>query len=253
MYLSVYNLKQLEIVIGSSKKVIMPRIIKLFLILAMIITGTLACDEPSPVKITKAQSTQVSQPQNKVAEPPTIIKQQTPATPESSSIPTQAQQQVTPPIQTSQPSGTKSLNVPAYLFSEGQSVQNRSNSTLNQAQDSSMAGQVLALINNARVANGLSQVVRDGFLDSLALQHSQDMVKTNVMSHEGFDNRANTIITTLGAHCVGENVAMGYNTAASLVQGWLDSPGHRQNIMNPLFRKMGIGIAGIFATQMFSD
>jgi uncharacterized protein YkwD len=79
------------------------------------------------------------------------------------------------------------------------------------------------------------------------------MIKNNVMSHEGFDNRANAILSTLGAHTVGENVAMGYCTAGSLVQGWLDSPGHRHNIMNPLFRKMGIGIAGIFATQMFSD
>lgn len=79
------------------------------------------------------------------------------------------------------------------------------------------------------------------------------MVRTYMMGHEGFDTRANAIIQTLGAHNVGENVAMGYETAASLVQGWLDSPGHRQNIMNPVFRKMGIGIAGSFATQMFSD
>jgi uncharacterized protein YkwD len=253
MYLSVYNLEQLEIVIQSSKKIVMTGIIKLLLVLALMIAGTLACDEPSFVKITKTQSPPVSQSQNKIVEPPTIIKQETPASPGSSTPPAQTQQQVAPPTQPSQSSGSKSSSVPAYLFIEGQSGQNNKTTPLNQAQESSMEGQVLALINNARVASGLGQVVGDGFLDSLALQHSQDMIKTNVMSHEGFENRANTIITTLGAHCIGENVAMGYSTAASLVQGWLDSPGHRQNIMNPVFRKMGIGIAGIFATQMFSD
>ncbi len=187
----------------------MNRIIKLFIIFVIIIAGTLACDEPLPVKVTSVQSPQVPQTQNKV-EPPTIIKQQTPAPAQPPTAPVQSQQPSTPSAQTTQPSINKSLNVPAYLFIEGQQSQNNSNNTLNQTQDPSMEGQVLVLINKARAANGLGVVVRDGVLDSLALQHSLDMVKTNVMSHEGFDARATTSIQTCGAHCVGENVAMGY-------------------------------------------
>ena len=228
-------------------------IIRLFLALAIIITSIVACDEPPSGKI-KTQTPAVSQSKGQVAEPPTVIKQQTPPSQGSLPVPPQAQPPATPPIQPNQPAGAKSLNVPAYLFIEGQTEKNNSNNTIAQASPgSSMEDQILLLVNKARTSSGLGQVKRDSYLDSLALRHSQDMVQTNVMSHDGFDARAHDALNTIRAHCVAENVAMGYTSAAALVQGWLDSPGHRQNIMNPVFSKIGIGIAGIFATQMFSD
>lgn len=141
----------------------MDRIIKLFIVLAIIIAGILACDEPLPVKVTRSQFPPIPQTQNKVVEPPTIIKQQTPAPAQPPSTPVQPQQQVAPPTQPGQPSGSKPLNVPAYLFIEGQPSQNNSNNTLNQTQDPSMEGEVLVLINKARTASGLGQVVKDSF------------------------------------------------------------------------------------------
>jgi uncharacterized protein YkwD len=241
--------------------------IKFCLALVCVLLGTLACAKSLPEPPARPPSTQSSpSQQTPVQEPPN---------PPSSSAhsPIQLPQPVQPsvqppspppvqkPVQPPQPSGQKPLNFPAYLLTEPQGTPSPNNNTSNNNNDINnslvpvgpLYVQVLTLINTSRIANGFAQVERNSFLDALAQQHCQDMVKSNVLSHDGFDVRANTIIKTLGAHTVGENVAKGYDTAASLVQGWLNSPGHRENIMNPSFRRTGIGIAGNFATQIFSD
>jgi uncharacterized protein YkwD len=46
----------------------------------------------------------------------------------------------------------------------------------------------------------------------------------------------------------GENIAKGYSTEESAIQGWLNSPGHCRNIMNPSFKEMGIGTSGPYWT-----
>jgi uncharacterized protein YkwD len=112
---------------------------------------------------------------------------------------------------------------------------------------------ILALVNEARVSNGLSPLLRIDTLDALALEHSQNMAKTGVLSHDGFDTRADSIERSLGSSYVGENVAMGYESAKAFVDGWLNSPGHRANIMNPSYRRTGIGYYKSYATQIFCD
>jgi uncharacterized protein YkwD len=58
---------------------------------------------------------------------------------------------------------------------------------------------------------------------------------------------------------VGENIAFGPRTAEEVVQGWLDSPGHCENIMDPRFAQMGIAYAagrakrGLFWVQVFAQ
>jgi uncharacterized protein YkwD len=112
---------------------------------------------------------------------------------------------------------------------------------------------IFALVNEARVSDGLSPLVRVDTLDALALEHSQDMAKTGILSHDGFDARADSIERSLGSSCVGENVAMGYESAKAFVDGWLNSSGHRANIMNPSYRRTGIGYYKSYATQIFCD
>lgn len=46
-----------------------------------------------------------------------------------------------------------------------------------------------------------------------------------------------------GAWNVGENIAMGYVSAAVTMVGWMDSPGHRANILNPVFTHLGVGVS----------
>ncbi|MPN28838.1 hypothetical protein SDC9_176283 [bioreactor metagenome] len=51
----------------------------------------------------------------------------------------------------------------------------------------------------------------------------------------------------------GENIAMGYSSAAAVVEGWMNSPGHRANILNASFTHIGVGYyaEGHYWTQMF--
>ncbi len=112
---------------------------------------------------------------------------------------------------------------------------------------------VLVKVNKARALNGLSALVRNNYMDELARQHCANMSNTGTLSHDGFDERANSITSALGAFSVGENCAEGYYGADSLVNGWLNSPGHRKNILDPSFRRTGIGYKDKYATQIFCD
>ena len=112
---------------------------------------------------------------------------------------------------------------------------------------------IFSLVNEARVGNGLSPLVRVDTLDALALEHSQDMAKAGILSHDGFDARADSIERLLGSSYVGENVAVGYESAKAFVDGWLNSPGHRANIMNSSYRRTGVGYYEGYATQIFCD
>ena len=84
-------------------------------------------------------------------------------------------------------------------------------------------------------------------LRNAAEGHSRDMADKNYFSHtspdgKSFVDRINAAGYT-GYRAVGENIAAGYGTAASVMQGWMSSPGHCNNIMNPVFREMGVGYA----------
>ena len=84
-------------------------------------------------------------------------------------------------------------------------------------------------------------------LRNAAEGHSRDMADKNYFSHtspdgKSFVDRINRAGYT-GYRTVGENIAAGYGTAASVMEGWMRSPGHCNNIMNPAFREMGVGYA----------
>ncbi len=79
-------------------------------------------------------------------------------------------------------------------------------------------------------------------LAQAALNHVQDMAYVNFFSHEGSDglsvsNRADNVGYNWRA--IGENIAAGQLEIEEVHQGWLDSPGHCRNIMNPLFTEVG--------------
>lgn len=79
-----------------------------------------------------------------------------------------------------------------------------------------------------------------------ALVHSSDMAAQRYFSHQGTEGRAVSDRATQAGYrwrLIGENIAAGQDSADEVVAGWLDSPGHCTNIMNPRFTQMGSAFA----------
>ena len=118
-----------------------------------------------------------------------------------------------------------------------------------------VAREVLALVNQARSSKrrcGRQEFAAGAplklntLLTEAAQRHAEDMAKHRHMEHAGSDGSTPAQrITRQGYRwqVVGENVAAGAGTANEVVSGWLDSPGHCANIMNPSFTEMGLGFA----------
>jgi uncharacterized protein YkwD len=77
--------------------------------------------------------------------------------------------------------------------------------------------------------------------------HSQDMTDQSYFSHDSLDGRTPADRVNEagfdGAGPIGENIASGSESAEGVVAGWMESPGHCQNIMNPSFHVIGVGFA----------
>lgn len=83
-------------------------------------------------------------------------------------------------------------------------------------------------------------------LDDAALRHARDMARHNYFDHAGRDgSQPKQRVARLGYHSrlTGENIAFGPESAEEVVEGWLASPGHCANIMEPRIQEMGIGFA----------
>ena len=116
--------------------------------------------------------------------------------------------------------------------------------------------EVVALINQIRAQNGLGSLKINTELSRVARIKSQDMHDKGYFSHTSptygspFDMMKSFGIRYRTA---GENIAMGYRTPQSVVDGWMNSEGHRKNILNPGFSQIGMGYveSGNYWTQMF--
>jgi type VII secretion-associated serine protease mycosin len=107
--------------------------------------------------------------------------------------------------------------------------------------------EVWRLTNQQREANGLPDLAWSNELWCAARAHSVDMATNDCFSHYGcLDNSSPwQRIADCGYQMTtgGENIAAGFSTPASVVQGWMGSEGHRANILNPNFREIGVGYA----------
>ncbi|WP_141578159.1 CAP domain-containing protein [Actinomadura sp. WMMA1423] len=126
---------------------------------------------------------------------------------------------------------------------------------------SRFAAEVVSLTNAHRAAHGLRPLADDPWLTAAAQAYSEDMVTRRFYSHtspEGtqpWDRARAAGSTHLG---IGENIACGQRSPAEVVQGWMDSPGHRANILKPDFTHIGVGFqgggkAGTYWTQLFGS
>jgi uncharacterized protein YkwD len=116
-------------------------------------------------------------------------------------------------------------------------------------QEEAMEDTVHALINEQRTGNGLAPLVHDEAIRAVARAHSQDMVARDFFDHvnpdglDPFDRLAMDFITYSAA---GENIAWnrGYSDPAAVaVEGWMNSSGHRANILNGTYTHTGVGVA----------
>ena len=115
---------------------------------------------------------------------------------------------------------------------------------------------VLKAVNDYRKSIGISELQPLNIVSSVALGHTDYMVKENQLSHDNFDQRVQLLMTEANAKTVAENVAFGYSTAQDVVNAWLASPEHRAVIENPNFNYFGISTeknanGNYYFTQMF--
>lgn len=122
--------------------------------------------------------------------------------------------------------------------------------TDNKTQIEKMELDLLALTNNARTENSLATLTMNDKLRSVARAHSEDMRDRDFFSHTNpdgkspFDRLNDAGITYSTA---GENIAYnsGYSDPANQAHNqWMNSPGHKANILNSSYTQIGIGIAG---------
>jgi uncharacterized protein YkwD len=121
------------------------------------------------------------------------------------------------------------------------------------------AGEVIALTNTERAAAGLPPLAADSPLTTAAQAHSADMVARAFYSHTspGGGQPWDRAAAAGSRRCtIGENIACGQRSPAEVVRGWMNSPGHRANILKPDFTHIGIGLAGggkagTYWTQLF--
>lgn len=90
--------------------------------------------------------------------------------------------------------------------------------------------EILELINNHRISNGLSPLQAMGMIKSQTYNHTDYMIDQERVSHDNFYQRKNFLVSNIGATKVSENVAYGYSSAQTVVTAWLNSEGHRANI-----------------------
>jgi uncharacterized protein YkwD len=107
------------------------------------------------------------------------------------------------------------------------------------------AENVTALMNSYRAEAGMGPLRLDTKLTRAAESRMQDMIDGAWWSHESPEGTPPFVWITAADYnyvAAAENLAAGFETAKLLVESWIESPGHRANILNPLYADCGIAI-----------
>ena len=110
----------------------------------------------------------------------------------------------------------------------------------------SYSNQLLFLINSERRKVGALPLRINSNLTQAALSQSQDMATRNFFSHTGSNGSQLSVrVSATGYNwsAVAENIAAGQSTPSQVFQSWLNSPSHKQNMLNPTYRDVGFGYA----------
>ncbi|WP_307342199.1 CAP domain-containing protein [Metabacillus malikii] len=114
--------------------------------------------------------------------------------------------------------------------------------------------QILSITNMLRTRHNVPKVEWDEDTSKVAFRHSEDMRLKNYFSHETPDGK--TLVDRLSEldikyEMAGENIAAQYVDAIAASEGWLNSKGHRDTLLNEEFTHLGVGVDGLYYTQNF--
>ncbi len=106
--------------------------------------------------------------------------------------------------------------------------------------------EVLRLVNDERRRSGLQALAKNDTLEAQAVQYACELIQYDFFDHvnpqTGSHLRDRTAEFGYDYWVIGENLAAGQRSPVEVVQAWVDSPCHRENIMNPAFTELGIGV-----------
>ena len=122
-----------------------------------------------------------------------------------------------------------------------------------------MENEVIRLVNVERSKKGLGMLKTNWQLSRVARYKSQDMINKGYFSHTSPTYGSPfKMMESFGVRfsSAGENIAMGQTSPQSVMAGWMNSPGHRSNILSPSYSEIGVGLAKdrngrYYWTQMF--
>ena len=119
---------------------------------------------------------------------------------------------------------------------------------------------IFDMVNQVRAENGLAALAWDDGLAALARAHSEDMIKRGFFDHVnpdglGPDGRADA--AGISYYMISENISAGDASPEVIMDGWMNSPGHRGNILDPEATRLGVGVVlggelGVYWTQCFA-
>lgn len=108
-----------------------------------------------------------------------------------------------------------------------------------------LAQQVVSLTNAERARKGCGALTVDSRLQAAAQGHSNDMVARDFFDHTNPSGKGPGDRMTAAGYrwsTFGENIAAGQRTPAEVMRAWMNSPGHRANILNCAFKNIGVGV-----------
>jgi uncharacterized protein YkwD len=109
----------------------------------------------------------------------------------------------------------------------------------------SVSQEILKLTNAERAKVGLKPLKLQAQLSQAAQQHAVNMVRTGIFEHviQGIGPAARVTATGYRWRAVAENIAYGQTSASRVMQTWIQSPGHKANILGNGYTDLGIGLA----------
>jgi len=114
--------------------------------------------------------------------------------------------------------------------------------------------QIFDITNIMRIRFGLNELKWDEKTANVAYGHSKDMAETDVFSHtsEKFGELSDRLKAgEVFYQVAGENIAANYTDAPAVMEGWLNSKGHRESLLNEEFTHIGVGVYKKHYTQNF--
>ncbi|MFE2632086.1 CAP domain-containing protein, partial [Streptomyces sp. NPDC059374] len=123
-------------------------------------------------------------------------------------------------------------------------AEERTSAPVTVSAEAAAAAEVLRLVNDERAQVGCTPLAANSALADLAQDFSEDMAQRGFFDHTDpsgaspWDRAAKAGVTDLG----GENIARGQADAAAVMEAWMNSPGHKANILNCDFKTLGVGV-----------